>query len=144
MHSCFHSNLFFDSLRMDRLSTAVWIDEDRCCSSCKFFSPCDLGILLSQEVWASTKHHYLQRCVGCSWQGQKVGKQLSLLAQGWLQRSSQTWLLNLILRKTVPQVVSWCLRICRSSYFETCVGCWLSGELRYYGEYPAIPCTNST
>ena len=87
---------------------------------------------LSQEVWASTKHHYLQRCFGCSWQGQKVGRQLSILAKGWLQKSSQTWLLNLILPKTVPQVVSWGLRICRSSYFETCVGCWLSGELRYH------------
>ena len=124
-------SMFFDSLRMDRLSTAVWIDEDRCCQVVQFFFLPAIWAL-SQEVWASTKHHYLQRCFGCSWQGQKVGRQLSILAKGWLQKSSQSWLLNLILPKTVPQVVSWGLRICRSSYFETCVGCWLSGELRYH------------
>lgn len=77
-------SMFFDSLRMDRLSTAVWIDEDRCCQVVQiFFLPAIWA--LSQEVWASTKHHYLQRCFGCSWQGQKVGRQLSILAKGWLQ-----------------------------------------------------------
>ena len=30
-------SMFFDSLRMDRLSTAVWIDEDRCCTVVHFF-----------------------------------------------------------------------------------------------------------
>ena len=125
-------SMFFDSLRMDRLSTAVWIDEDRCCTVVHFFLPAIWTFCCHRRYGPAPSIITCNAALGAVGRGKRWVGSSAFWRKGGFKSLSQTWLLNLIFPKSVPQVVSRGLRICRSSYFETCVGCWLSGELRYH------------